>query len=113
MRNIYRYSCVSCASTVSNSLCLSFSACEAPSAVQDLIAEAEDSVSIRVSWRSPAQPNGPITQYRLQVLVDDTLLQDITLTAEMVSNCDSWHHMHVLEPIRLFSVLTKELILWT
>lgn len=57
----------------------------APGAVQDLKAIAEDSVSIRVSWRSPAQPNGPITQYRLQVLVDDILLQDITLTAEMVS----------------------------
>nr|XP_019934116.1 PREDICTED: phosphatidylinositol phosphatase PTPRQ [Paralichthys olivaceus] len=55
---------------------------EAPSAVQNLEAVAEDSVSIRVSWKSPAQPNGPITQYRLQVLVDDTLLQDITLTAE-------------------------------
>ncbi|XP_033940418.1 phosphatidylinositol phosphatase PTPRQ [Pseudochaenichthys georgianus] len=56
---------------------------EAPSAVQDLIAEAEDSVSIRVSWRIPAQPNGPIIQYKLQVLVGVTLLQDITLTAEM------------------------------
>ncbi|XP_070763484.1 phosphatidylinositol phosphatase PTPRQ [Enoplosus armatus] len=56
---------------------------EAPSAVQDLVAVAEDSVTIRVSWRSPAQPNGPITQYRLQVLVDDVLLQDITLTSEV------------------------------
>ncbi|XP_063754724.1 phosphatidylinositol phosphatase PTPRQ [Eleginops maclovinus] len=56
---------------------------EAPSAVQDLMAEAEDSVSIRVSWRIPAQPNGPIVQYKLQVLLGDTLLQDITLTAEM------------------------------
>ncbi|XP_037623294.1 phosphatidylinositol phosphatase PTPRQ isoform X2 [Sebastes umbrosus] len=56
---------------------------EAPSAVQDLMAEAEDSVSILVSWRIPAQPNGPITQYKLQVLVDDILLQDITLSAEM------------------------------
>ncbi|KAM8751980.1 phosphatidylinositol phosphatase PTPRQ [Acanthopagrus schlegelii] len=55
---------------------------EAPSAVQDLKAIAEDSVSIRVSWRIPAQPNGMITQYRLQVLVVDVLLQDITLTAE-------------------------------
>ncbi|XP_068168501.1 phosphatidylinositol phosphatase PTPRQ isoform X2 [Antennarius striatus] len=55
---------------------------EAPSAVQDLRAAAEDSVSIRVSWRSPAQPNGRIIQYRLQVLTDDILLQDITLTAE-------------------------------
>lgn len=56
----------------------------APSIVQDLRAEAEDSVSIRVSWRSPAQPNGLITRYRLQVLVDDVLLQDITLTADVV-----------------------------
>ncbi|XP_076588486.1 phosphatidylinositol phosphatase PTPRQ [Chaetodon auriga] len=56
---------------------------EAPSAVQDLTAVAEDSVSIRVSWRSPAQPNGMITHYRLQVLVDDVLLQDITLTGEV------------------------------
>ncbi|XP_069567271.1 phosphatidylinositol phosphatase PTPRQ [Brachyistius frenatus] len=56
---------------------------EAPSAVQNLMAIAEDSVSIRVSWKSPAQPNGPITQYRLQVLVHEALLQDITLTAEV------------------------------
>lgn len=52
--------------------------------MQDLQAEAEDSVSIRVSWRSPAQPNGPITRYRLQVLEDDVQLQDITLTADVV-----------------------------
>uniref|UniRef100_A0A8P4G646 Protein tyrosine phosphatase receptor type Q n=1 Tax=Dicentrarchus labrax TaxID=13489 RepID=A0A8P4G646_DICLA len=56
---------------------------EAPSAVQNLVAVAEDSVSILVSWRSPAQPNGLITQYRLQVLVDNILLQDIILTAEV------------------------------
>lgn len=56
----------------------------APSAVQNLVATAEDSVSIRVSWKSPAQPNGPIVKYRLQVLVDDVLLQVITLTAEVV-----------------------------
>ncbi|KAF3688867.1 Phosphatidylinositol phosphatase PTPRQ [Channa argus] len=55
---------------------------EAPSAVQDLMAVAEDSVSIRVSWRSPAQPNGPIIHYKLLVMSDDTLLQDITLTAD-------------------------------
>ncbi|XP_078139181.1 phosphatidylinositol phosphatase PTPRQ [Centroberyx gerrardi] len=55
---------------------------EAPSAVQELRAIAEDSVSIRVSWKSPAQPNGMITQYRLQVLAGDTLQQDITLTGE-------------------------------
>ncbi|XP_031657889.1 phosphatidylinositol phosphatase PTPRQ isoform X2 [Oncorhynchus kisutch] len=53
---------------------------EAPSAVQALQAVAVDSVSVRVSWRSPAQPNGLITQYRLLVLSDNTLLQDITLT---------------------------------
>ena len=52
--------------------------------MQDLVAVAEDSISIRVSWKIPAQPNGMITQYRLQVLVDEVLLQDITLTAEMV-----------------------------
>ncbi|XP_031716794.1 phosphatidylinositol phosphatase PTPRQ [Anarrhichthys ocellatus] len=56
---------------------------EAPGAVQDLMAEAEDSVSIRVGWRIPAQPNGPITHYKVQVLVGDSLLQDITLSAEM------------------------------
>lgn len=52
--------------------------------MQELRAEAEDSVSIRVSWRSPAQPNGLITRYRIQVLVDEVLLQDITLTADVV-----------------------------
>lgn len=57
----------------------------APSAVQDLMAVAEDSVSIRVSWKIPAQPNGPITHYRLLVLADNNLLQDITLTAEVIS----------------------------
>ncbi|KAK2842216.1 hypothetical protein Q5P01_012416 [Channa striata] len=55
---------------------------EAPSAVQDLMAVAEDSVSIRVSWKIPAQPNGPITHYKLLVWTDETLLQDITLTAD-------------------------------
>ncbi|CAK6951123.1 phosphatidylinositol phosphatase PTPRQ [Scomber scombrus] len=59
---------------------------EAPSAVQDLVAIAEDSVSIRVSWKSPAERNGPIIQYRLLVLVDETLLQDITLTADLGVN---------------------------
>ncbi|KAM6936927.1 phosphatidylinositol phosphatase PTPRQ [Xenentodon cancila] len=59
---------------------------EAPSAVQNLTAVAEDSVSIRVSWRIPGHPNGPITQYRLQVLVSDYLLQDITLTASTTSS---------------------------
>lgn len=58
----------------------------APTMVQDLRAVAEDSVSIRVTWRSPAQPNGLITQYRLQVLVFDILLQDITLTSEVGSS---------------------------
>ncbi|XP_078113021.1 phosphatidylinositol phosphatase PTPRQ [Sander vitreus] len=69
---------------------------EAPSAVQDLMAEAEDSVSIRVSWRMPAQPNGPITQYKLQVLVAEILLQDITLTTEM--NTTGLHEDKTLPP---------------
>ncbi|XP_061534232.1 phosphatidylinositol phosphatase PTPRQ isoform X4 [Phycodurus eques] len=59
---------------------------EAPSAVQDLMAVAEDAVSVRVNWRSPAHPNGPITQYRLRVLLNDTLLQDITLVGELNTN---------------------------
>ncbi|XP_047246635.1 phosphatidylinositol phosphatase PTPRQ [Girardinichthys multiradiatus] len=59
---------------------------EAPSTVQNLEAVAEDSISIRVSWRSPAQPNGLITQYRLQVLADDTLLQDITLISGNITD---------------------------
>ncbi|XP_037109194.1 phosphatidylinositol phosphatase PTPRQ [Syngnathus acus] len=59
---------------------------EAPSAVQDLVAFAEDAVSVRVNWRTPAQPNGPITHYRLQVLLNDTLLQDITLVGELNAN---------------------------
>ncbi|KAM4618263.1 phosphatidylinositol phosphatase PTPRQ [Polymixia lowei] len=59
---------------------------EAPSAVQHLMAVAEDSVSIRVTWRSPAQPNGMITRYRLQVLDGDTLMQDITLLGELSLN---------------------------
>uniref|UniRef100_A0A3Q3G4C3 Protein tyrosine phosphatase receptor type Q n=1 Tax=Labrus bergylta TaxID=56723 RepID=A0A3Q3G4C3_9LABR len=49
-----------------------------PSAVQELKAVAEDSVSIRVSWKSPAEPNGRITQYKLQVLAEEVLLQHIT-----------------------------------
>ncbi|KAM3838280.1 uncharacterized protein ACN63O_023158, partial [Diretmus argenteus] len=59
---------------------------EVPSAVQDLKAIAEDSVSVLVSWRSPAKHNGLIRQYRLQVLTMDTLLQDITLTGELNLN---------------------------
>ncbi|XP_049930076.1 phosphatidylinositol phosphatase PTPRQ isoform X4 [Epinephelus moara] len=69
---------------------------EAPSAVQDLMAEAEDSVSIRVSWRIPAQPNGPITQYKLQVLVGEVLLQEITLLAEM--NTTGLHEDETVPP---------------
>uniref|UniRef100_A0A672IKW9 Protein tyrosine phosphatase receptor type Q n=1 Tax=Salarias fasciatus TaxID=181472 RepID=A0A672IKW9_SALFA len=82
---------------------------EAPSAVQDLIAVAEDSVSIRVSWRIPAQPNGPITQYRLQVLADDVLLQDITLTAEMVTFCVLLSAAGVTVREEVMDVLSEEL----
>ena len=56
----------------------------APSAVRDLRAEAVDSISIRLSWSVPAPPNGVITQYRLQVLAEDTLLRNIIFTGEPV-----------------------------
>uniref|UniRef100_A0A8C7VH67 Protein tyrosine phosphatase receptor type Q n=1 Tax=Oncorhynchus mykiss TaxID=8022 RepID=A0A8C7VH67_ONCMY len=59
---------------LSGSLCACVCVCVAPSAVQALQAVALDSVSVGVSWRSPAQPNGLITQYRLLVLSDNTLL---------------------------------------
>ncbi|XP_056138465.1 phosphatidylinositol phosphatase PTPRQ [Lampris incognitus] len=72
---------------------------EAPSAVQDLRAVAEDSVSILVSWRSPAQPNGMITQYRLQVLARDALLQDITLTGKLNLDETSLYEETPLPPI--------------
>ncbi|XP_029991434.1 phosphatidylinositol phosphatase PTPRQ [Sphaeramia orbicularis] len=71
---------------------------EAPSAVQALQAVAEDSVSIRVSWKSPAQPNGLITQYRLLVLADDVLLQDITLTGEQNETTTSLYEEESFPP---------------
>ncbi|XP_061677981.1 phosphatidylinositol phosphatase PTPRQ [Syngnathoides biaculeatus] len=71
---------------------------EVPSAVQDLMAIAEDAVSVGVNWRSPAQPNGPITQYRLQVLLNDTLLQDITLVGELNTNTTGVHEELLLSP---------------
>ncbi|XP_073786318.1 phosphatidylinositol phosphatase PTPRQ isoform X2 [Danio rerio] len=55
---------------------------EAPSAVSLLKAEAVDSTSVRLSWRSPIQPNGLITHYRILVLYHDTLVQDITLRGQ-------------------------------
>uniref|UniRef100_A0A8C7PNS5 Protein tyrosine phosphatase receptor type Q n=1 Tax=Oncorhynchus mykiss TaxID=8022 RepID=A0A8C7PNS5_ONCMY len=74
---------------LSGSLCACVCVCVAPSAVQALQAVALDSVSVGVSWRSPAQPNGLITQYRLLVLSDNTLLQDITLIGTQVPLCGS------------------------
>ncbi|XP_051917347.1 phosphatidylinositol phosphatase PTPRQ [Hippocampus zosterae] len=71
---------------------------EAPSAVQDLVAIAEDAISVRVNWRSPAQPNGPITQYRLQVLLNDTLLQDITFVGELNTNTNGAYDGESLAP---------------
>ncbi|KAG7271054.1 hypothetical protein CRUP_037953, partial [Coryphaenoides rupestris] len=47
---------------------------------------AMDSMSIRVNWSSPAQPNGVITQYRLQVLAEDSLLRDIVFSREPNEN---------------------------
>ncbi|XP_067276105.1 phosphatidylinositol phosphatase PTPRQ isoform X2 [Pseudorasbora parva] len=55
---------------------------EAPSAVSHLTAEAVDSTSVRLSWRSPNQPNGLITHYRILVLYHSTLVQDITLRGQ-------------------------------
>ncbi|XP_036375557.1 phosphatidylinositol phosphatase PTPRQ [Megalops cyprinoides] len=52
---------------------------EAPSAVLALRATAIDSTSVRLSWRSPSQPNGLITQYKILVLIRDTVVRDITL----------------------------------
>ncbi|XP_029104792.1 phosphatidylinositol phosphatase PTPRQ [Scleropages formosus] len=52
---------------------------EAPSAVSELKAIAIDSTSVKLSWRSPRQPNGLITQYKILVLTHDALVQDITL----------------------------------
>ncbi|XP_048024016.1 phosphatidylinositol phosphatase PTPRQ isoform X2 [Megalobrama amblycephala] len=55
---------------------------EAPSAVSHLTAEAVDSTSVRLSWRSPSQPNGLITHYRILALYRRTLVQDITLRGQ-------------------------------
>ncbi|KAJ8332433.1 hypothetical protein SKAU_G00426060 [Synaphobranchus kaupii] len=52
---------------------------EAPSAVSELDASAVDSTSVRVSWRSPSQPNGLITQYKILVLAQGVVVQNITL----------------------------------
>ncbi|KAI1882027.1 hypothetical protein AGOR_G00246470 [Albula goreensis] len=55
---------------------------EAPSAVTELAATALDSTSVKVSWRSPSQPNGPIVQYKILVLVQDMVVQNITLIGQ-------------------------------
>ncbi|KAJ8245394.1 hypothetical protein GJAV_G00270280 [Gymnothorax javanicus] len=52
---------------------------EAPSAVTGLVAEAVDATSVQVSWGSPSQPNGLITQYKILVLIRGMLIQNITL----------------------------------
>ncbi|XP_055030835.2 phosphatidylinositol phosphatase PTPRQ [Misgurnus anguillicaudatus] len=52
---------------------------EAPSAVSNLIVDSVDSTSVRLSWKTPSQPNGLITHYRILVWHYDTLVQDITL----------------------------------
>ncbi|GAA6106524.1 phosphatidylinositol phosphatase PTPRQ isoform X3, partial [Tachysurus ichikawai] len=52
-----------------------------PSAVSYLRAEAVDSMSVRLSWGIPNQPNGLITRYRVLVLHHEMLVQDITLRA--------------------------------
>ncbi|TSL75304.1 Phosphatidylinositol phosphatase PTPRQ [Bagarius yarrelli] len=52
-----------------------------PSEVAYLRAVAVDSTSVRLSWGIPNQPNGLITRYRILVLHQETLVQDITLRA--------------------------------
>ncbi|XP_042563353.1 phosphatidylinositol phosphatase PTPRQ [Clupea harengus] len=59
---------------------------ETPSAVSLLSAEAVDSTSVRLSWRTPTQPNGPITRYRIRVVYNDLTVQDITLHGLQESN---------------------------
>ncbi|CAL8324769.1 unnamed protein product [Gadus morhua 'NCC'] len=71
---------------------------EAPSAVRDLRAEAVDSISIRLSWSVPAPPNGVITQYRLQVLAEDTLLRNIIFTGEPNENDTDTDWVSTLPP---------------
>ncbi|XP_057692657.1 phosphatidylinositol phosphatase PTPRQ isoform X2 [Corythoichthys intestinalis] len=71
---------------------------EAPSAVQNLNAVAEDAVSVHVNWLSPAQPNGLITRYRLQVLLNDSLLQDITLIGNLNSDATRPYEGKLLDP---------------
>uniref|UniRef100_A0A8C9TAU7 Protein tyrosine phosphatase receptor type Q n=1 Tax=Scleropages formosus TaxID=113540 RepID=A0A8C9TAU7_SCLFO len=51
---------------------------EAPSAVSELKAIAIDSTSVKLSWRSPRQPNGLITQYKILVLTHDALVIDVS-----------------------------------
>uniref|UniRef100_A0A3Q3G0M1 Protein tyrosine phosphatase receptor type Q n=1 Tax=Labrus bergylta TaxID=56723 RepID=A0A3Q3G0M1_9LABR len=79
---------------------------EAPSAVQELKAVAEDSVSIRVSWKSPAEPNGRITQYKLQVLAEEVLLQHITLTSEMVTPMEGFLNCMIPVCVHTMSSIT-------
>ncbi|KAM6960599.1 phosphatidylinositol phosphatase PTPRQ [Aplochiton taeniatus] len=71
---------------------------EAPSAVLELLAVAEDSVSVRVTWRRPAQPNGLIVRYRLLVLASGVLLQDITLTGKLNMSQAGLHGGGTLAP---------------
>ncbi|XP_061085824.1 phosphatidylinositol phosphatase PTPRQ [Conger conger] len=62
---------------------------EAPSAVMELLATAVDATSVEVSWRSPAQPNGLITQYKILVLAHATVVQNITLIGQDLNETDS------------------------
>lgn len=66
--------------SVSVLMWFSFCCCLAPSAVNELTTTAIDSTSVKLSWRSPSHPNGLITQYKILVLIQDTVVQNITLT---------------------------------
>ncbi|XP_041112261.1 phosphatidylinositol phosphatase PTPRQ-like [Polyodon spathula] len=64
---------------------------ETPSAVNGLKASEVDSTSVTLSWKSPLQPNGIITQYRILVFITppDILVQNITLTGKTEDLNDS------------------------
>ncbi|RXM99072.1 Phosphatidylinositol phosphatase PTPRQ [Acipenser ruthenus] len=96
---------------------------EAPSAVNDLKALAVDSTSVKLSWKSPLQPNGIITQYRILVfrkppgilvqnitltgktedLNDSTLVNDAESTSVLVTNLSAEQMSHVIKTLIPFT----------
>ncbi|KAL4659549.1 phosphatidylinositol phosphatase PTPRQ-like isoform X3 [Arapaima gigas] len=52
---------------------------DAPGGVIDLAGTAVNSSLVMLSWSRPSQPNGVITQYRILVFKQSTMVQNITL----------------------------------